>query len=92
MSFGITELLVFVFFGIVTGAIAKSKGRNMILWGIVGFMIPVIGLIVVALLPRDASGVEQQALSDGKLKRCPKCAEAIQAEAVKCRFCGEDLT
>ena len=35
--------------------------------------------------------VSQKSTMSNEIKKCPKCAEDIKAEAIKCRFCGSDL-
>ena len=47
----IISLAIAVAIAAVCYRIAESKGRSGVLWAIIGFLVPVIGLIVIFVLP-----------------------------------------
>jgi hypothetical protein len=52
---------------------------------------PLFGIIIVAISKTNTDSLERRALSSGKMKKCPFCAELIKREAKVCRFCNRDL-
>jgi hypothetical protein len=51
----VTTLVVGIICAIACYVIADNKGRSVILWPILGFFFPIIGLIIVLVLPRRSS-------------------------------------
>jgi len=45
-------LVLAIIFGTWAGAVAAGKGRSMSWWFIIGFFIPLFGLIAVYIVPR----------------------------------------
>ena len=71
-------LLFMVIFGVVTGVVAHSRGREPVLWGILGALMFIIALPVLLCIPPIG-------------RKCPHCAEFVKDEATVCKHCHKAL-
>jgi hypothetical protein len=83
-------LILAVLLGLIPAAIARSKGRDFVLWWIYGAMLFIVALPHALLMKANPDAIEARQASEG-MKKCPFCAEMIKAEAKVCRYCSREL-
>ena len=76
----------------ICGVAAHHKGRSGLAWLVAGLLFGPFALLAILIVSRDVGGQRKAALERGEMKTCPMCAEIIQKAALKCRYCGADLT
>ncbi len=69
-------------FGVVTGLVARSKGSSWFVWGLIGAILPFLGLIGVLLYRRDDEELRRQ---------CPSCGRTCMIYDALCTRCGTEL-
>jgi hypothetical protein len=90
-------LILFLGYTIVmghfTGKIAFRKGRDYNNYFWMGFLLGVIGLIIVALMgdqnPTKVKVIQEYSNEDQK--KCKYCAELIKKDAIFCKHCKNNL-
>ena len=75
-------LVLLITFALATGMIGRAKGSSFFIWFIVGFFVPLLGLIAAILYRREKSEPE---------RRCPRCGAVHKLYVQVCHHCGEDM-
>jgi hypothetical protein len=76
------DFAICVMLGAVSSNIMLKKGRNGFLGTVLGFFLPILGLIICAIIPKKGLGKNEML--------CPWCQETIKIGAVICKHCGKD--
>jgi hypothetical protein len=77
------EFLVLVFFfGLAAGVVGKIKGSSFLVWFLIGFCIPVLGLLAAVLYRFERHEPRRS---------CPECGKVQPLYVQVCTRCGRDL-
>lgn len=69
-------------FGVVTALVARAKGTSWLLWGLIGAIFPVLGLVCVLLSRRETEELRRP---------CPTCGRVCMIYDALCTRCGTEL-
>jgi hypothetical protein len=83
--------VLWFFCGAIAAGIAESRGGDGSNGFIVGFIFGPLG-VIASFFMGSASGRAQIEVATGAKKKCPRCAELVQPEALVCRYCGTEFS
>jgi hypothetical protein len=75
-------LVILFFFGAAGGIIGRMKGSSFVLWFLISFCVPFIGLACAVLYRYESRELRRQ---------CPRCGRVTKLYDAVCVVCGEEL-
>lgn len=83
MSTSGLELLPILFcFGLAGGIVGRIKGSSFVMWFLISFCVPFIGLLTAVLYRFDNHELRRQ---------CPRCNRVVKLHDAVCMTCGQEL-
>ena len=75
-------MLICLVSAVWAGFIAKRKGSSVFIWGMVGAVVPFLGVALAAVYRYDVDEVRRQ---------CPGCGKIVPLHDAICTRCGTEL-
>jgi hypothetical protein len=75
-------LIICLVSAVWAGFIAKRKGSSVLIWAMVGLVVPFLGVILAAMYRYEIDEVRRQ---------CPACGRIVPLHDAVCTRCGTDL-
>lgn len=75
-------LVILFFFGLAGGIVGRMKGSSFVLWFLVSFCMPFIGLACAVLYRHESRELRRE---------CPRCGRVTKLYDAICVVCGEEL-
>ncbi len=83
-------VIILFIFGLITAIIARSKGRDFLLWWFYGIFLFPLSLIYAIVVRQKIGPLETMQQKQRRIK-CPHCAEMIELDEKRCRSCGRKI-
>ncbi len=75
-------LVILFFFGLAGGLVGRMKGSSFVIWFLISFCVPFIGLLTAVCYRWDTQELRRE---------CPGCGAVLKLHDAVCTGCGAEL-